>query len=243
MSARDSLQHLETSPVTEQCSSVQRTDDEIVGKRPTDQPTVKGDNTRRRQFLRTTATLAIVGSLSGCLDELTDVELDDGVTDDELDDGVTDDGSADANGEPADGPEGELEREIHDQVNAVRRDHDRDPLGYDDDVAAVARRHSVDMVEREYFSHVSPDGERPSDRLAEFHPAPCRMIGENIANVFRRPDDEPEAIAARAVDGWMQSEGHRENILREEFDQEGIGVAFGEDDRVLVTQKFCGTEL
>ncbi len=48
-----------------------------------------------------------------------------------------------------------------------------------------------------------------------------------------------EEIAFIAVDGWMNSEGHRKNILNSNFDREGIGVYIDSEDRVYVTQNFC----
>ena len=48
-----------------------------------------------------------------------------------------------------------------------------------------------------------------------------------------------EEIAIVAVEGWMNSQGHRENILDPSYDRAGIGVAIAEDDRVYITQNFC----
>jgi hypothetical protein len=48
-----------------------------------------------------------------------------------------------------------------------------------------------------------------------------------------------EEIAQQAVDGWIGSPGHRENILTDTYDRSGIGVALGSDDKVLITQDFC----
>jgi uncharacterized protein YkwD len=48
-----------------------------------------------------------------------------------------------------------------------------------------------------------------------------------------------EKIAISTVDGWMESPGHRKNILTEMFDLEGIGVVIDEDDKVYITQNFC----
>jgi uncharacterized protein YkwD len=48
-----------------------------------------------------------------------------------------------------------------------------------------------------------------------------------------------EEIANQAVTGWMNSEGHRKNILDDHFQQEGIGVAFSTDNKIYVTENFC----
>lgn len=188
----------------------------------------------RRHFLRQAAPLTIIGFLSGCVE----LELDDfGAVD------WSDDEEPDTFPAPDDVYADEqtlaYEQAIHDRVNAVRLDHDRNPLAKKEAIAAVARAHSADMVEREYFAHESPDGEGPGDRLDDFMPNPCRMIGENLANVGLFPENDDEVIAERVVSGWMDSAGHRENLLRDAFDVEGIGVAIREDDRVYVTQKLC----
>ena len=51
--------------------------------------------------------------------------------------------------------------------------------------------------------------------------------------------NSPEAIARQTVDGWMQSAGHRKNILSPQWKREGIGVEIAPDNRVLITQDSC----
>lgn len=181
----------------------------------------------RRRFLRT-ATILAVGGTSGCLgalDETPDTdEQSPGPTETTVDEQVE-----------------THERAIHERVNENRQTHDLDSLAYEEAIATVARQHSADMAEREYFAHTSPEGEQPADRLTEFFPERCRMIGENIARVGLRPNDDPEEAAERIVSGWMDSPGHRENILNASFDGEGIGVALADGDRLFATQNFCAT--
>ena len=204
---------------------------------------------RRRRFLRKSAILTLIGSLSGCLDEANgpsdaiDWLPEEGRPDDETPD--ADDEPPDANDEPADAPIDErverYELAIHERVNEIRRDQDRDELVYNEEIAAIARHHSADMAEREYVAHESPEGEGPEDRMDDFFPQYCRGIGENIASVRYPTGEDPDAVAERVVTGWMESPGHRENVLREMFDEQGIGVVITDDDRVLATQKFCST--
>ena len=217
--------------------------------------------TGRREFV--TGTLAVVAAIGGCLEfETPEPDVDPGDAEDspespereddpdersdEAGDGDRpEDGDGEGNGDgEGDAPNEQVrayERAIHEQVNEIREERELDALGFDEGLASVAREHSVDMAERDYFSHESPEGERPHDRLDEFFPGYCRGIGENIASVGLLPGDDAGAVADRVVAGWMASEGHRENLLREEFDEQGIGVAVAEDDRVLVTQNLCGT--
>lgn len=199
-----------------------------------DRPGTKRDRPptgSRRRFLRGAGLLTVGGAIPGCVD------VPDGAPGSG---GATDPGGA-TDGEPPDEQVQAYELAIHGRVNEARRMHDLDPLAFDEDVAAVARAHSADMAERGYFSHESPEGEGPDDRLDEFFPWSCRGIGENIAKVGLGPDDAPETVAERVVSGWMDSPGHRENVLREAFDEQGIGVAITDGDYVLATQNFCST--
>ena len=82
---------------------------------------------------------------------------------------------------------------------------------------AVARERMNDMIQKHYFAHVSPSGESATD-AAQKVGYPYSRIGENIAEGFFANDE-------KLVLGWMQSPGHRQNILSDEFSE--IGVAIG----------------
>lgn len=131
-----------------------------------------------------------------------------------------------------------VERRIHERVNEIRMDNDLSTIEYDDGIASIARVHSHDMAERGYFSHVNPEGEGPDDRMGSLFPSSCRAVGENLAMVGTARADDADAIAERVVTGWMESEGHRENILTDGWDREGIGVYLN-DRAAFATQKFC----
>jgi len=142
--------------------------------------------------------------------------------------------------------EAETERLVDEAVNDERTAEGLDPLEPDDELQRVAREHSADMIDQGYVGHESPDGVTPADRLSE---AGCSAGGENVAQSwFGEPvdvdgerfvaDDEAE-LADHLVDRWMDSPGHRENILRESFAESGVGVVVTEDNRVYATQKFC----
>ncbi len=132
-----------------------------------------------------------------------------------------------------------IERAVHDQTNEVRGEHEIGSVDHDDRIANVSRAHSADMNEREYFDHVDPDGETPGDRMSDFFPGHCRAVGENLAMISTTPGDDVDSAADRVVEGWMNSPSHRENLLTEEWDSQGIGVYVTDDGRVYATQKFC----
>ncbi|MFI6035945.1 CAP domain-containing protein [Streptomyces sp. NPDC051315] len=103
------------------------------------------------------------------------------------------------------------------------------PLGVDPLLATVARAHSADMVARRFYSHTSPEGSRPWDRAAAAG-STRRTIGENIACGQRSP--------AEVVEDWMNSPGHRANILKPDFTHIGVGFAGGGPAGTYWTQLF-----
>ena len=88
------------------------------------------------------------------------------------------------------------------------------PLHADSRLAAAAQEHSTDMATRQYFSHTTPEGKTPWDRArAAGYDSPS---GENIAMGYR--------TAADVMAAWMQSDGHRQNILN--CASHALGVGF-----------------
>jgi uncharacterized protein YkwD/stress response protein SCP2 len=127
-----------------------------------------------------------------------------------------------------------LERTAHEVIaltNAERASAGLPPLYADATLTAAAQAHSADMVARDFYAHASPDGSRPWDRAAA---AGCtrRSIGENIACGQRSP--------VEVVLGWMNSPGHRANILKRDFTHIGIGLAGGSRAGTYWTQLFGG---
>ncbi len=131
-----------------------------------------------------------------------------------------------------------IETRIHDRINTIRSENDLSLLDHNDEIASIGRTYSYDMAERGYFSHVSPEGEGPDDRLSGLYPSTCRAVGENLAYVGIAGATDADELAERIVTGWMNSKGHRENVLTGRWDSHGIGVYIG-DQRVYATQNFC----
>lgn len=105
---------------------------------------------------------------------------------------------------------------------------ERDPL-----LDEAARLKAEDMFRRQYFAHDSPDGEGVEQLVLQVGYSPI-AIGENLA--WGNFQDEAELIA-----GWMNSPGHRENILGSKYRQIGIAVEFGrfqERDAWMAVQVF-----
>lgn len=118
-----------------------------------------------------------------------------------------------------------LEAAIFYETNRQRALHGRPQFRYDYRLEVSAHNHSVDMVNYDFFSHESPvSGKRTmSDRYAEVGIPSC-MSGENIA--LRSIGSSYAETAEQLVDQWMNSPGHRANILNEGYTHLGCGVAF-----------------
>ncbi|MGK5543434.1 CAP domain-containing protein [Streptomyces sp. URMC 127] len=122
-----------------------------------------------------------------------------------------------------------LTEEVTALTNAERAAAALRPLAADHRLAAAAQAHSDDMVARDFYSHTSPEGSEPWDR-ARAAGAPHPGIGENIACGQRS--------AAEVVRGWMNSPGHRANILKPDFAYIGVGYATGSRAGTYWTQLF-----
>lgn len=125
---------------------------------------------------------------------------------------------------------------IHARINRIRSEEGLPELSRSEQLDEVAQYHSDDMAEKGYFSHTSPEGETLQSRYQQ-HGIGCAG-GENIFRTQSTYGTSPESLAEIAVEGWMESPGHRENILRPKFSIEGIGVTFA-DNEAYVTQNFC----
>ena len=152
-----------------------------------------------------------------------------------------------------------LAARIHDEVNLARRAHGLPPLAWEAPLAGIAAAHSTDMARRHYFSHASPEGQTMRERYAA-GAFECRVqrgddihLGaENIAmhTLYARVRIDAQgrrrhewlddaALARKVVAAWLDSAGHRSNLLAPHWQREGIGLAFNADDEVFVTQNFC----
>ena len=94
-----------------------------------------------------------------------------------------------------------------------------DPLVMEAALTCAARVHSKDMADRGYFSHNTPDGQSPWDRMAEATYAGFAQAGENIA----QGQSNPEAVIAT----WMNSDGHCSNIMDPGYTEIGVGYYDG----------------
>ncbi len=152
----------------------------------------------------------------------------------------------------------DMEQQIHVLVNKERQKSGLSPVKWDDALARIARKHSADMARRNYFSHNSPEGHDFSYRYnAEGYACGIRVeqrIYQGAENLFQnnlydravhsgnttRYDwNSMKKIAESTVRGWMNSPGHKKNILTPAWRNEGVGVIIAPDDKVYITENFC----
>ena len=120
------------------------------------------------------------------------------------------------------------ELEVVRLINDIRRQNGLSALKVNEELSRVARIKSQDMRNKGYFSHNSPTYGSPFEMMTAFG-IRYRTAGENIAVGYRTPQS--------VVDGWMNSPGHRANILNAKFTEIGMGyVANGN----YWTQMFIG---
>lgn len=134
--------------------------------------------------------------------------------------------------------EAAVEKSVHDLVNAERAKQGLAALSVNDDLEDLARSHSSDMLQKNYFDHSDKNGCDPSCR-AQHANFQYRAIGENIY-MMSGPTLSAQDAAKRIVDGWMNSPGHRANILNKTFTTEGIGVS-SNGGTVYATEDFAQT--
>jgi uncharacterized protein YkwD len=140
--------------------------------------------------------------------------------------------------------EAEVEQLIIVLINAERQQFNLTTLSEDALLTSLARDHSTSMVENHFFGHERYPGERPFS----YEQPHGTTRGENIAKIPTRqvipgPYLSLQEVCEWAVSGWMESPGHRANILQPIYTKTGVGVSFSEEGAFVylyITQIFEG---
>ncbi len=122
------------------------------------------------------------------------------------------------------------EKEVFDLINKQRTNNGLAALKNDSEVQRVVRIKVQDMVDNNYFSHTSPTYGSPFDMLKSFKIS-YKTAGENIAG---------NSSNSSAVTAWMNSSGHKANILNSNFNYTGIGVVSSPKYGKMYVQLFIG---
>ena len=120
-------------------------------------------------------------------------------------------------------------------VNRLRATEGLGPVRLEPLLSRAAQAHADDQLQRAYYDHRSPEGTSPADRVRVAGYRPRGAVAENLAKGPFTPSE--------VVERWMNSSGHRRNILRPGATEMGAGVAFGENENgfeVVWVQVFAG---
>jgi uncharacterized protein YkwD len=124
-------------------------------------------------------------------------------------------------------------------TNVERRKMGLRAVDADEELVRPATAHAADMLRRRYFAHETPEGLAPQDRIAGT--ARRGVLAGTAENLYMAEGPwrtQLTDIAREAVVGWMNSPGHRANILRASMTHLGVGIA-ANDDRIYVVQNFA----
>ena len=124
-----------------------------------------------------------------------------------------------------------FQKEVVDLVNVERTNRGLNPLKLDEKLSNVATTKSQDMINKNYFDHTSPTYGSPFDMMKQFGIS-YKSAGENIAMGQNSPKE--------VVTAWMNSPGHRANILNSSFTDIGVGIAKNSSGSIYWTQMFIG---
>ncbi len=126
-----------------------------------------------------------------------------------------------------------LEQDAFQLINVERGLAGLPALKWSEKVAKVARLHSRNMADFNFFSHKGVDGLMVDDRADQLNTGKWQAIGENIA--FMKGYPNPAAVA---VEKWLLSASHRSNMLSPQWSESAVGVAMTEEGKVYFTQVF-----
>jgi uncharacterized YkwD family protein len=132
---------------------------------------------------------------------------------------------------PTTGEFSAYQQEVLNIVNKERAAKGLSALKFNAELSKVATTKSQDMIDKNYFAHNSPTYGSPFDMMKKFG-ITYKSAGENIAMGQKTPQE--------VMTAWMNSEGHRKNILNSSFTEIGIGIAKDKNGRLYWTQMFIG---
>ena len=155
----------------------------------------------------------------------------------------------------------DLQKLIHQKVNQKRIENGLAPYSYDTSLERLALSHSKDMAEKKFFAHVNLQGESPNDRAIrlnipiETHRDGKILIGvaenlfmcslkQSIAYYFEKGEKKQtvhwhtaETISNSVVEGWMNSPGHRKNLLSDNLREHGLGICISQEGQFYVSEE------
>ncbi len=153
---------------------------------------------------------------------------------------------------------------VQERGNAARQQNGAAPLVWSDSLATLARLHSEDMARRDFFDHSNPDGRDVNARgrqmglrcVLQVGQTTWRGFSENLFYTTHYASGHTTTygdgrsvtvyqwktlpqIAEESIESWMNSPGHRVNLLQGRSQRAGVGAARSADRRIYVTHVFC----
>jgi len=132
----------------------------------------------------------------------------------------------------------ELRKFALELVNRDRTINNLKPLKEDSLLSQAAQLHAQDMLEQQYFNHISLDGRNPRDRYIAVGGNRRVGVGENLI----RDSIQGLGLTYGTVEdfqrGWMYSNSHRQNLLTREYKKFGYGIAVGKNGQIYAVQMF-----
>ncbi len=136
----------------------------------------------------------------------------------------------------------DVERQIFDIVNAERVRAGLNSLREEPVLVEIAADHTRDMLERDFFDHMSPDGVGSAERVGRNHRTLIGEVSENIWTKISSGETSSPNLAEEVMEGLMNSPGHRHNILTPGLTHMGIGV-YSSSGLTVLTSEFMVTQL
>lgn len=114
------------------------------------------------------------------------------------------------------------------------------PLALDSELMGIARRHSEDMAQKNYFAHASPQGVTSASLIMDEDQDFQGLLGENLAaqHFALQEGVDVETFARRFVQIWLASPAHKDNLAFAAYDRSAVGAAVG-GDTIYVTELFA----
>lgn len=125
-------------------------------------------------------------------------------------------------------------------LNQSRKEHNLPPLTLEAKLTQAAQGHAGDMLQRNYFAHASPEGKTAGDRYRQVGGSRWRVTAENIAKFTHKPAPVTDVFLKLLQDSWMNSPGHRKNILLQGITEFGFGLAVDAGGNLYAVQNFAG---
>ena len=130
----------------------------------------------------------------------------------------------------------DFEREVWRLTNVERSKYGLAPLHYDEGLAALAKRHCVNMLQQNFFAHRDPWGDEVAGRKNKYYPELIiTSIGENLGKFT---NSQRTFAPHECVTGWMNSPQHRANILDSGYTHLGVGIVLNGTE-MYATQNFA----